>query len=374
MESAYSVLLREVVERQIAGFDKCSSAEHVGAAKRGIWVTSESTLSGGSEVLAISPGSVVETAVLHEWSRPDGRRTLQLVLATIWLIDGILQLQSFFFTKSFGLQMISGMSQGNPSVIARPIAWSGSTIGHHAVLTDACFAVVQTAIAVAIAWRPTVKIGLAVSIAWAVGVWWVGEGLGGVLNGTANPVNGAPGAVMLYALLAVLLWPSDRSDQSAPFIAARTVGATVANGLWLVLWGSLSYFAIVGVNRSSRGLHDLITTEATGEPGWVAWIDHHAASLVDHHGLAVTLVLAILLLAVAIGTYLPSSFANATVALAAVMALTFWVVGENFGALFTNGATDVNSGPLLILLAVSYWRLSPHPDVATESGLRPKGA
>ena len=298
------------------------------------------------------------------------------MLATIWLVDGILQLQSFFFTKSFGLQMISGMSQGNPSVIARPIAWSGTTIGHHAVLTDASFAVAQTAMAVAIAWRPSVKIGLAVSVAWAVGVWWVGEGLGGVLNGTANPVNGAPGAVMIYALLAVLLWPSDRAGQKAPFIAARAVGASVAKGLWLTLWGSLSYFAVLGANRSSQGLHDLITTEASGEPGWVVWIDHHAASLVDHNGLAVMVVLAMLLLVVAVGTFLPRSFANATVALAGVIGLTFWVVGENFGALFTNGATDVNSGPLLILLAVAYWRWTTQsgPAHASESGLSVEGA
>ena len=338
------------------------------------------TFSGGSAALVVSSSVVEEARLQGRTTRPDGRRTLQLALATLWLIDGILQLQSFFFTKSFGLQMISGMSQGNPSVIARPIAWSGATIGHHAVLTDACFAVAQTAIAIAIAWRPTVKIGLFVSIAWAVGVWWVGEGLGGVFNGTANPVNGAPGAVMIYALLAVLLWPSDRPGLKAPFIAARAVGAQVAKVLWLVLWGSLSYFAVIGANRSSRGLHKLITTEATGEPGWVAWIDHHVASVVDHRGLAVTMVLALLLLMVALGTYLPDSFANAAVALAAVVGLAFWVIGENFGALFTNGATDVNSGPLLILLALSYWRLSPHPDpanrdpVPTDPALRPEGA
>jgi hypothetical protein len=324
-------------------------------------VTSEAVISGKSGTVT-APSSVVETNRLQVWTRPDGRRTLQLVLATIWLIDGILQLQSFFFTKSFGLQMISGMSQGNPSAIARPITWSGTTIGHHAVLTDACFAVVQTAIAVAIAWRPTVKIGLAVSIAWAVGVWWVGEGLGGVLNGTANPVNGAPGAVMIYALLAVLLWPSDRAGQKAPFIAARAVGAPTAKALWLVLWGSLSYFAVLGVNRSSQGLHSLIQSEVSGEPGWMAWIDRHAASLVDHKGLAVMVLLAILLLVVAVGTYLPGSLANATVVLAVVVALIIWVVGENLGALFTNGATDVNSGPLLILLAVAYWRRAPRTD------------
>lgn len=322
------------------------------------------TLSGA---LGTLPGlsSTSDATKRQAWARPDGRRTLQLALATLWLLDGVLQLQSFFFTKSFGLQMISGMSLGNPSVVARPIAWSATTIGHHAVFTDACFALAQITIAVAIAWGPTVKIGLGASVAWAVGVWWIGEGLGGVLNGTANPLNGAPGAVMIYALLAVLLWPTDRGGAHVPYIAARAVGAPVANALWFVLWGSLSYFALIGANRSSDGLHHLISAEAAGEPGWVIWIDRHAASLVDHNGLAVMVTLSVLLGIVAIGTYLPRAPANATVAMAAVIGLTFWVVGENFGALFTNGATDVNSGPLLILLAVSYWRLRPRLEPAT---------
>ncbi len=307
----------------------------------------------------VAPPTAVEATRPQVWTKPDARRTLQLALATLWLIDGVLQLQAFFFTKSFGLQMISGMSQGNPSVIARPIAFSATAIGHHAVLTDACFAAAQCTIGFAIAWRPAVKFGLVTSIAWAIGVWWVGEGLGGVLNGAANPVNGAPGAVMIYALLAVLLWPSDRGEKKPPFIAARAVGAPIAKGLWLVLWGSLSYFAVLGANRSSQGLHNLIAIEATGEPGWVGRIDHHGASLVAHNGLGVMVVLAVLLLIVALGTCLPESLANATIVLAAVLALTIWVVGENFGALFTNGATDVNSGPLLLLLCATYWRWTP---------------
>ena len=297
--------------------------------------------------------------VVGVWTTPDARRTLQLALATFWLLDGILQLQSFFFTKSFGLQMISGMSSGNPSVIGQPITWSGSTIGHHAVATDTVFALVQIAIAVTIALRSTVKLGLAASIAWSLGVWWVGEALGGVLNGTANPVNGAPGAVILYALLAVLLWPKDRHALKAPFVAARFVGAPAANGLWIALWGSLAYFAVLGTNRSPRHLHDVINGEVSGEPGWVASMDRHLASVVDHHGLLVTTVLAVVLLGVALGALLPMPLANVSVALAAGIGLVIWVVGENFGALLTNGGTDVNSGPLLILLAAAYWRSPP---------------
>jgi hypothetical protein len=220
------------------------------------------------------------------------------------------------------------------------------------------FAFLQVALGLGIAWRPTLKPALVASIAWSLGVWWIGEGLGGVLNGTANPVNGAPGAVIIYGLLAVLLWPGARPGVTAPFVAARAVGAPVAKGLWLVFWGSLAYFALDGANRSSTGLHDLIIGQAAGEPGWVVWIDRHSASLVDHHGLAAMVVVAVLLAVMAVGVFFPPPAANAILVLAIVVSLWFWVVGQNFGALFTTGATDVNTGPLLILLALAYWNTS----------------
>ena len=41
----------------------------------------------------------------------DVRRALQLGLAAIWLLDGVLQYQSFMFTKAFG-QMLGSTSAG----------------------------------------------------------------------------------------------------------------------------------------------------------------------------------------------------------------------------------------------------------------------
>ncbi|MFF2809551.1 hypothetical protein ACFVT2_20675 [Streptomyces sp. NPDC058000] len=127
-----------------------------------------------------------------------------------------------------------------------------------------------------IAWRPTVKPALAASIAWSLGVWWFGEGVGGVLTGTASPVSGAPGAVILYALLAVLLWPT-RSEaeprERSWFVAERPVGMTTARLLWLVLWGSLAYFAVQAGNRSGERLHDTISQTASGQPGWLVFCE-----------------------------------------------------------------------------------------------------
>ena len=41
--------------------------------------------------------------------------------------------------------------------------------------------------------------------------------------------------------------------------------------------------------------------------------------------------------------------------LAIVVAAVIWVSGEAFGAILAGGGTDVNSGPLLALLALTYW-------------------
>jgi hypothetical protein len=284
----------------------------------------------------------------------DARRALQLVLAAIWLLDGVLQYQSFMFSKAF-TQMIGGTAAGNPAVIARPITWNATLVAHHAVLINTLFATIQLLLALGIAFRPTVRLALAASIAWAIGVWWFGEGLGMVLTSNASPVNGAPGAVIIYALLAVLLWPADRSGEPAPFTAARAVGAHVARALWLVLWLSLAYFALLPGNRAPQGLSGMISGMETGEPGWLAAIDRGAASLLAGQGLAASIVLAAAVVVIAVGVFLPPPAAKATLVLAIVVAAAIWVFGEAFGAILTGGGTDPNSGLLLALLALAYW-------------------
>jgi hypothetical protein len=304
--------------------------------------------------------------------RLDAKRALQLGLAAIWLLDAVLQYQAFMYSKGF-TQMIGGTADGNPSVIARPITWNSTLVEHHLVLLNTMFATIQLLVGLGIAFRPTVRVALAASIAWAVGVWWFGEGLGGVLSGAASPLNGAPGAVIIYALLAVLLWPADR-DIAAPFTAARAVGAHVARALWLLLWLSLAYFALTPANRAPQGLNGMIAGMESGEPGWLSDIDKGAASLVANQGLAASIVLAVALVLIAVGVYLPSSAAKATLVLAIVVALVIWVVGEGLGTILTGGGTDPNSGPLLVLLALTYWPITTVTAAAPSADTEGKAA
>jgi hypothetical protein len=288
------------------------------------------------------------------WPAPDARRILQLALGAIWLLDAVLQYQPSMFTHAFS-HMLAATAPGNPPAVASPITWNARLIEHHGTTLNTAFATVQLLLALGIAWRPTVRPALAASIAWAVGVWWLGEGLGGVLTGNASPVTGAPGAVILYALLAVLLWPADRREVPAPFTAARAVGVPAARAVWFALWASLAYLALLPGNRAPQALHDMIAGMANGEPGWLGTLDTSAAALVAHQGLAASIGLAIVFVLIAAGVHLPVPAARAILVLALVAAVIIWVVGEALGTIFTGGGTDPNSGPLLALLALAYW-------------------
>jgi len=293
----------------------------------------------------------------------DPRRKLQLGLGVIWLLDGFLQLQPFMFGKGFP-QMLAGNASGNPAFVASPITWSAGFIDHHLVVLNAVFALIQLALGLGIAWRPTVRLALGASVLWALGVWWVGEGLGGVLAGNASPVGGAPGAVFLYALLAVLLWPADRTPvASASFAAARAVGPRVARALWLVVWASMAVFALLPASRAPQAIGGMIARMAPGEPGWLAWTDAHAASALRGQGLLASIVLGAALFLVAVGVYLPLPVraVRATIVLAIVIASVLWLA-QGLGGIFTGSGTDPNTGPLLALLALAFWPGPRAPD------------
>jgi hypothetical protein len=287
------------------------------------------------------------------------RRKLQLALALVWLVDGILQFQPSMFSKAFP-QMLADSAHGNPAMLAAPITWSAGLIGHNLPILNALFATIQVALGLGIACRASVKYALGASVAWSLGVWWFGEGFGGVLAGTASPVNGAPGAVILYALLAVLLWPAatnradtNRADTVAgpPFVAGLAIGRRPAQALWLVLWGSLAFFSLTPASRAPQAISGAISDMAAGEPSWLGWIDSHAASALAHQGLAASIVLAAAFAIIAAGIYVS---ARSAIIAALVITVALWLA-QGLGGIFTGMGTDVESAPLLALIALAFW-------------------
>ncbi|HEX3492089.1 MAG TPA: hypothetical protein VHU92_22270 [Streptosporangiaceae bacterium] len=287
------------------------------------------------------------------------RRGLQIALGIVWLLDAALQFQPFMFGRGFATQIIEPAAAGDPGPVARPLLWSAHLMAAHPVACNAAFAVVQLAIAVGLLVPRTVRPALAVSVAWALGVWWLGEGLGGTLTG-ASPLSGAPGAVVLYALIAWLVWPgAETRERAVPRVA------------WSALWGGFAVYLLLPANRAADAVSQVFAGAGAGEPGWIRALDRALAGLTAGHGLAVSVLLAglCLIAGAAVGV---RSLTRPGLVLAGLLGLLFWVA-QAFGGLATGMATDPNSGPLLILLAACFWPAAAEP-AAESAALNGVGA
>ena len=282
------------------------------------------------------------------------RRGLQIGLGVAWLADGALQLQPVMFTRGFVTQILMPATMGSPAGVTGPALAFSRLVLHDPAGWDAAFAVTQLLLGAGLLWRRSVRAALAVSIGWALAVWWFGESLGGVLSGMASPLAGAPGAVILYALLATAAWPRRGAADPDSVAAGSPLGRHGAALAWVLLWASSAYFLLLPANRSPLSLRNALAGLATGEPGWLAAADRAVAGAVGSHGPAVSIALAVACLAIAAGI-LSRVTARPALLLSVLLALAIWVLGENFGGLLTGQATDPNTGPLLILLAAAYW-------------------
>ena len=191
-------------------------------------------------------------------------RWLQIALGLIWLLDGALQFQPFMFTKGFVNQVLLPSAQGNPGWVADPTISLAHYIEPHIAAWNAFFAVLQVLIGIgiaggALARRPSIiKTALLASMAWALMVWWLSEGLGGILQG-GSPLSGAPGAVILYGLIAILLWPSSELTYT-PSRIEKTVNRP-AEGMTSSQAGKeMSEQALTAAGESSRSANEQTST------------------------------------------------------------------------------------------------------------------
>ena len=200
-----------------------------------------------------------------------GRRGLQICLGLAWFLDAALQYQKFMFGPSFVTQVIQPATAGNPGIVANSVTWVSHVMLQHIAAYNAVFATIQLLIAAGFFVRRTLKPALAASIVWALFVWWFGESLGGILTGS-SPLAGLPGGVVLYAIIAVLLWPTPRAPADQPVSPARSgpLGVTLPNLLWLALWGSFTCYLLRPgkpvTSRDRPGLSQLRTASLDGLP------------------------------------------------------------------------------------------------------------
>jgi hypothetical protein len=291
----------------------------------------------------LRPSSAHSLVALIARRRPITRRGLQVLLGVFWLLDGALQAQPFMFTRGFATQVIAGVGEGQPGFVSAPVHWFSTVIAAHPVAWNVPFAAIQLLLGVGLLLRRTARVALTASIVWALGVWYLGEGLSGLASGHASLITGAPGSALIYAVLAAAAW--SRRDASgegpAPWLALA----------WAVLWVGAAVFQALPGQNSGTAISSALTEGSSEGPAWLASLDKSVGAWATHHGLLLVTVMVAAEALIGIGALTRRSRAPA-LALGLGLALALWVLGQHLGALYTGQATDPNSAPLIALMAV----------------------
>jgi hypothetical protein len=296
---------------------------------------SSAGVAGGSRAEVPSP-----TDRLRDYFWSDNVRRTQTVLGLIWALDGGLQFQSFMYSHGFAA-MIAGGAAGQPGWLHDSIIWGAKLANGNLDVWNTLFALTQVMLGFGLLYRPLVKQTLAASFAWAFFVWWFGEAFGMMFMDMAQPLTGAPGGVFMYAMVGLVAWPNGR--------AGGLLGVRGARTMWAALWLVMAWLWLLASSSSANATRDALTATDSGI-GFINSIQTHLANGAAGNGLVIALILAALSaacgVAVAVG-WRPRLFLGIAIALN----LVYWIVPQALGGIFAGDATDLNSGPLFVLLA-----------------------
>jgi hypothetical protein len=232
----------------------------------------------------------------------DTRRTIQTALGLLWLLDGALQFQSFMYSRGF-IDMLTQMMSGQPAWLQSTMRSASNIAASNLTVFNTLFALTQVVIGIGLLYRRTVKPALALSFLWALAVWWFGEAFGMLFMNMANPLTGAPGAVVLYAIVGLLVWPNDRPG--------GLLGAHGARAVWAALWLVMAWLWLLGANSSADATREAVNAAPSGM-SWLSTVQDWAANAARGNGTAIALVLALVSAVIGIGVAVAGASARSS--------------------------------------------------------------
>lgn len=294
------------------------------------------------------------------------RKALQRLLGVLWLIDGLLQLQPQMFTMNMVNGVMKPMLQGQPGVVEPSLQFIINQTTSHLIAVNLLIVIVQVLLGLGFLLLPErwVKELVIVSFVWALIVWYGGEGMSMLLTGTSSILSGAPGAVLLYPLLGLAIWPrqSSRITSTQTTAGARDDGLLsrqvlrwVLSGFWFFAallqlqpnwWqqGQISQAigAMVGQGGLNRVLVDPVLTQLS-----------NATTNIE---IPLNIALIVVFLALGIGLAVVNEKQLRPVLIASIIvSVLFWYASQAFGMIMTGMATDFNSGLLVVVIALAVW-------------------
>jgi len=318
------------------------AARSVAAAEQG-----EGEPSAGG-ALASSPAAGALAAL-----EPSGRKVLRIAFGLLWVLDGLLQLQSAMPIAMPG-GVIRPAAAGSPPWVHSIVNFGLTIWTNHPVQAAASVVWIQLGLGLALLLAPRgrwSRAAGAASVGWGLVVWVFGEAFGGIFSSGQQWAFGLPGGVLFYVVAGALLVLPERAWRGTR-LARIVVGAA---GLFFVGMAVLQAWPSAGRWHGSRhsAMASMVRTMAkTPQPHWLSsWLSSFAAFDASH-GFGVNLFLVIALAVVGLtlcvgrGRLLLAGGVGA-----GVLCLAAWVLVQDLGFLGGEG-TDPNSMvPMLVLLA-----------------------
>ena len=185
-----------------------------------------------------------------------------------------------------------------------------------------------------------------------------------LLTGQAGILTGAPGAVLLYPLLGLLIYPRQSSRATSSDSAVEATESTLLPrsyfrwylaGFWFLAallqlqpywWQSGQISQAVGGMAGQGGLNTfLVDPLVNGLMSVTATIE-----------IPLNIVLIVVFIALGVGVaFAREEHLRSFLLVSIVVSLLIWWGAQGFGMIFTGMATDFNSGLLLIIMALACW-------------------
>jgi nitrite reductase (NO-forming) len=138
----------------------------------------------------------------NRWPRGwhvDWWASIRIAFGVIWLIDGLLEWQPADFHNF--LQLITAMSQGQPTPLAAVISAGQAVVAINPILANGLLAALETAVGLSLITNTLSRWALRISVLLAALIWVFGQGLGMVFLAGATDIQSGP----LYVLVSLML-------------------------------------------------------------------------------------------------------------------------------------------------------------------------
>ena len=285
------------------------------------------------------------------------QKLLRRILGVLWLVDAVFQVQPQMFTANMINSVLVPTLSSQPAPIAASLHAITLMIAQHLVFFNLLIAIVQAEIGVFLIAGFWVRGTVILSIVWALIVWYGGEGMNMLLTGQASILTGAPGAVLLYPLLGLLIYPrkGQSSTESENSLIRRAHFRWVLAGFWIFAallqaqpfwWQQGQIAGVVGDMTGMGGLNSVLIDPIL-EP---------LARLIVPLEIPLNSLLIAIFLALGIGLVLVKPERSRPLLVSSiVLSVLIWWAAQGFGMIFTGQATDFNSGLLIVLMTLACW-------------------